>query len=98
MNKQLPCTDQQIRDLVSKFPTPFHLYDEKGILATCQKLNQAFNWNKGFRNYFAVKALPNPKILELVMHSGMGLDCSSLTELMLAERVGAKNQDIMFSF
>ena len=89
--------DDTITKAVAEYPTPFYLYDEAGIRAAAQTLTAAFAWNKGFRNYFAVKALPNPKILEILLSEGMGLDCSSLTELMLAEKVGATGKLIMFS-
>ena len=83
--------------ITQKYPTPFHIYDEKGIRENAQLVNKAFSWNKGFREYFAVKATPTPAILKLLMEEGCGLDCSSLTELMMAERVGAQPGQIMFS-
>jgi len=89
--------DETILKAIAKYPTPFYLYDEAGIRAAAQTIGAAFKWNKGFRNYFAVKALPNPKIMEILLSEGMGLDCSSLTELLLAEKVGAAGQIIMFS-
>ena len=89
--------DEIITKAVQEYPTPFYLYDEAGIRAAAQTMAAAFAWNKGFRNYFAVKALPNPRILEILLSEGMGLDCSSLTELMLAEKVGAPGKLIMFS-
>jgi diaminopimelate decarboxylase len=84
-------------DAAKEYPTPFYLYDEAGIRETAKLLRNAFEWNKGYRNYFAVKALPNPKILEILISEGMGLDCSTLTELLLAEKIGAKGELIMFS-
>ena len=89
--------DEIVLKAIDKYPTPFYLYDEAGIRAAAQTIAAAFKWNKGFRNYFAVKALPNPKIMEILLAEGMGLDCSSLTELLLAEKVGATGQLIMFS-
>jgi diaminopimelate decarboxylase len=90
-------TKEQIVEIIKQYPTPFHIYDEKGIRATARALNQAFSWNPGFREYFAVKALPNPVILNILKEEGCGLDCSSYTELMLAEALGFKGEDIMFS-
>lgn len=88
---------EKIEEIVREYPTPFHIYDEKGIRENARRLNAAFAWNKGFREYFAVKATPNPYIMEILMEEGCGFDCSSLTELMLSERVGAKGDDIIFS-
>lgn len=90
-------TKEQIAEVVKEYPTPFHLYDEKGIRENARKLKQAFSWNKGFKEYFAVKATPNPYILQILKEEGCGMDCSSLTELMMAEAVGSVGNDIMFS-
>ncbi len=90
-------TKEQIDQIVKTYPTPFHIYDEKGIRENARKLKEAFSWNKGFREYFAVKATPNPYILKILQEEGCGVDCSSLTELMLSEAVGFKGTDIMFS-
>lgn len=90
-------TKEQIAEVVKKYPTPFHIYDEKGIRENARKLLQAFSWNAGFREYFAVKATPNPFLMQILKEEGCGFDCSSLTELMLAEAVGASGDDIMFS-
>lgn len=90
-------TLQQVEEMVKKYPTPFHLYDEKGIRENARKLNQAFAWNKGFKEYFAVKATPNPFILNILKEEGCGTDCSSLTELMLSEALGFQGEEIMFS-
>ena len=76
---------------------PSHIYDEKGIRENARRINQAFSWNKGFKEYFAVKALPNPAILQILREEGCGVDCSSLTELMLSEAVGFAGEEIMFS-
>lgn len=81
----------------ARFPTPFHLYDEAGIRANARLLNRAFAWCEDFQEYFAVKALPNPTILRILQEEGCGVDCSSETELMLAEAVGFSGRDIMFS-
>ena len=90
-------TLEQLRSFSEKYPTPYHLYDEKGIRENVRKLNKAFSWNKGFREYFAVKATPNPSIMEILSQEGCGMDCSSLTELMLCQRRGISGESIMFS-
>ncbi|MDO5126733.1 MAG: diaminopimelate decarboxylase [Eubacteriales bacterium] len=90
-------TKEQIETIVSTYPTPFHIYDEKGIRENARKLKQAFAWNKGFKEYFAVKATPNPTILRILKEEGCGCDCSSYTELLMAERIGVTGSDIMFS-
>lgn len=87
----------QLQNIVRDYPTPFHLYDEKGIRETARALKDAFSWNRGYKEYFAVKATPTPAILKLLHEEGCGVDCSSLTELMLADRCGFKGQEIMFS-
>ena len=96
--KKVPfVTKEQLDEIVKKYPTPFHLYDEKGIRENARKLKQAFAWNPGFKEYFAVKATPNPTILKILKEEGCGTDCSSLTELMMSERMGFAGNDIMFS-
>ncbi len=90
-------TKEQIAEVTKKYPTPFHLYDEKGIRENARNLKKAFSWNPGFREYFAVKATPNPFIMQILKEEGCGFDCSSLTELMMSEAVGASGSDIMFS-
>ncbi|MEG6615443.1 diaminopimelate decarboxylase [Peptococcaceae bacterium 1198_IL3148] len=90
-------TLEQLREITAKYPTPFHLYDEKGIRENARKLKQAFAWNKGFKEYFAVKATPNPAILKILKEEGCGADCSSLTELMLSQAVGFTGDEIVFS-
>ena len=90
-------TLSQIQEIVKTYPTPFHLYDEKGIRENARRVKDAFSWNKGFREYFAVKATPNPFILKILKEEGCGVDCSSLTELMMSEACGFRNSDIMFS-
>lgn len=97
MKKTLPFTKTQIIEIIKKYETPFHIYDQKAIVANANRLNKAFSWNKGFREYFAVKALPNPYILEILKRQGFGADCSSYAELILAEKVGFKGEDIMFT-
>lgn len=95
--KQPFVTKERIEALAELYPTPFHLYDEAGIRKTVEGLLSAFSWNEGFREYFAVKANPNPAILRLLAEYGCGFDCATQTELMLAEAVGARGQRIMFS-
>ncbi len=90
-------TKDKALEIAKEIPTPFHIYDEKGIRENARKLKEAFSWNKGFREYFAVKATPNPFILKTLMEEGCGFDCSSYTELMLSDKVGGKQHDIMFS-
>ena len=90
-------TKEQLDEIVKKYPTPFHLYDEKGIRETARGLYKAFSWNKGFKEYFAVKATPNPTILKILREEGCGTDCSSLTELMMSDRCGFDGSEIMFS-
>ena len=89
--------DSVFEEAAKRFPTPFHLYDEAGIRARARALNAAFGWNPDFREYFAVKALPNPAILSILKEEGCGLDCSSATELMLAERCGFRGEEIILS-
>lgn len=96
--KKVPfVTKEQLDEIVKIYPTPFHLYDEKGIRENARKVYEAFSWNKGFREYFAVKATPNPYILKVLQEEGCGTDCSSLTELMMSDVCGFKGHDIMFS-
>ncbi|NLW78453.1 MAG: diaminopimelate decarboxylase [Ruminococcaceae bacterium] len=90
-------TAKQLESIIAQYPTPFHIYDEKGIRATARSLLAAFKWNPGFKEYFAVKATPNPAILKILKQEGCGVDCSSLTELMLAEACGFEGHEIMFS-
>lgn len=90
-------TKEQVEEISKVYPTPFYVYDEKAIRENARKLKKAFSWNKGFREYFAVKATPNPFILKILQEEGCGVDCSSLTELMLSESLGFRGSDIMFS-
>ena len=87
----------QVQEIVKTYPTPFYLYDETGIRNCARRLRAAFSWNPGFREYFAVKATPNPQILKILQEEGCGTDCSSLTELMMSDRCGFSGSDIMFS-
>ena len=97
MNKVPFVSKDQLEDICQQYPTPFHLYDEKGIRQTARDLYKAFSWNKGFKEYFAVKATPNPTILKILHEEGCGTDCSSLTELMMSEKCGITGEEIMFS-
>ena len=97
MEKKPFVTLEQVQEIVKKYPTPFHLYDEKGIRENARRLNKAFSWNKGYKEYFAVKATPNPYLMKILQEEGIGADCSSLTELMLSDIVGLKQHEIMFS-
>ena len=90
-------TKAQLEQLCQSFPTPFHLYDEKGIRENARRVNAAFAWNPGFREFFAVKATPNPQLLKLLREEGCGVDCSSLTELMMYQSCGFSGGEIMFS-
>ena len=97
MKKTPFVTKAQLDEITKTYPTPFHIYDEKGIRENARKVYKAFSWNKGFREYFAVKATPNPFILKILQEEGCGTDCSSLTELMMSDACGFKGHDIMFS-
>lgn len=97
MEKKPFITLEQAQAIKAEYPTPFHLYDEAGIRATARAVNQAFAWNEGFKEYFAVKATPTPGILKVLHEEGCGCDCSSLTELMMSERCDIVGEDIMFS-
>ena len=97
MKKTPFVTLEQIQAITQQIPTPFHLYDEAGIRANARALKQAFSWNPGFREYFAVKATPNPYIIQILHEEGCGCDCATYTELLLAEGVGVTGHDVMFS-
>lgn len=90
-------TKAQVEEIAKTYPTPFYIYDEKGIRETARKINQAFSWNKGYKEYFAVKATPNPYILKILQEEGCGTDCSSYTELLMSKVCGFSGRDIMFS-
>lgn len=98
MNKKtVPFTLEQLENIIAQYPTPFHIYDEEGIIENMKSFINAFSWNKGFKQYFAVKATPNPYIMRLLQKLGVGADCSSLAELILCEKVGITGHDIMFT-
>lgn len=98
MNKKtVPFTEEKIREIIAEYPTPFHIYDEKGIVDNVRKLIAAFSWAPDFKEYFAVKATPNPYLMKLLKAEGVGSDCSSMAELVLCEKVGINGHDIVFS-
>ena len=97
MKKEPFVTKTQLDEIVKEYPTPFHLYYEKGIRENVKALKEAFAWNKGYKEYFAVKATPNPYILNILKEYGCGCDCSSYTELLMSESVGQVGENIMFS-
>ena len=88
---------EKLAEITDQFPTPFHLYDEKGIRERARALHEAFSWNPGFKEYFAVKATPNPAILKILKEEGCGVDCASYVELLMSQKLGFAGQDIMFS-
>lgn len=95
--KTPPFSKSQIDQIIESYPTPFHIYDEKGIRENAGRLTRAFSWAPGFKEYFAVKATPNPYIMKVLKEEGFGADCSSLPELLLAEKAGITGEEIMFS-
>ena len=97
MKKEPFATQEKLQEIIKEYPTPFHLYDEKGIRENAKAVQEAFAWNAGFREYFAVKATPNPFLIQILKEYGCGVDCSSMTELMLSEAIGFSGHDIMFS-
>ena len=97
MEKKPFVTLAQAEEIAKTYPTPFYLYDEKGIRENVKHLKQAFSWNKGYKEYFAVKATPNPFILKILQEYGCGTDCSSLTELMMSKACGFSGSNVMFS-
>lgn len=97
MEKKPFVTKSKIDEIAEQYPTPFHIYDEKGIRENAARVKEAFSWNKGFKEYFAVKATPNPFLINILREYGCGVDCSSMTELMLADAIGCRGEDIMFS-
>ena len=96
MEKKPFVTKEQLEEITKTYPTPFHLYDEKGIRENARQLKEAFSWNKGYKEYFAVKATPNPFILNILKEYGCGTDCSSMTELMMSKACGFSGNDISF--
>lgn len=97
MNKATFVNKEQLIEITNQYETPFHLYDEKGIRDNIRDLQKAFAWNKGFKEYYAVKANPNPYILDILKEEGCGMDCSSMAELVLSDAIGLSGDDIMFT-
>ncbi len=97
MKKEPFVTKEQLDEIVKEYPTPFHLYDEKGIRENVKALKEAFSWNPGYKEYFAVKATPNPFLIQILKEYNCGCDCSSYTELLLSDALDVRGQDIMFS-
>jgi diaminopimelate decarboxylase len=95
--KQLPFTKQQLENIIQKYPTPFHIYDEHGMRHYARKFSSAFSWNPGFREFYAIKAAPNPYLMKILHQEGFGIDCSSYAELVLAEKLGMTGDEIMFT-
>jgi diaminopimelate decarboxylase len=95
--KQLPFSKQQIEKIIEQYPTPFHIYDEKGIREYARKFIKAFSWNPGFKEFYAIKSAPNPYLMKIMRQEGFGIDCSSIAELVLAEKLGMKGDEIMFT-
>ena len=97
IGKKLPFTREQLDNIIANHPTPFHIYDEKGIRAYAKKLLKAYDWNEGFKEFYAIKAAPNPYLMKILKQEGFGIDCSSMAELVLAEQVGLRGEEIMFT-
>lgn len=97
MQKTPFVTLEQVREIARKYPTPFHIYDEKAIRENARRVKEAFAWNPNFKEYFAVKATPTPRLLQILKEEGFGVDCSSYTELLMSKAVGFSGHDIMFS-
>lgn len=95
--KNLPCSEEKLREIALEYGTPFHIYDEKGIRENARALNKAFGWAPKFREHYAVKALPNPYIMEIFKQEGCGADCSSYAELLISEAAGIKGEEICFT-
>jgi diaminopimelate decarboxylase len=95
--KQIPFSKSQLEKIVEYYPTPFHIYDEKGIREYARKFTKAFSWNSGFKEYYAIKSAPNPYLMKIMRQEGFGIDCSSYAELMIAEKLGMSGDEIMFT-
>jgi len=95
--KTIPFTREKLEKITEDFPTPFHIYDEKGMRAYARKFVNAFSWNPGFKEYYAIKSAPNPYLMKILRQEGFGIDSSSMAELVLAERVGMRGEEIMFT-
>ena len=97
MTKQIPFSKKQIEKIIEQTPTPFHIYDEKGIREYARKFTRTFSWNPGFKEYYAIKSAPNPYLMKIMREEGFGIDCSSMAELVIAEKLGMKGDEIMFT-
>lgn len=95
--KILPFSKEKLEEIIEKYPTPFYIYDEKAIRVYAKRFLKAFSWNEGFKEYYAIKAAPNPYLMKILRSEGFGIDCSSLAELELAERIGMRGEEIMFT-
>ena len=95
--KKLPFTKETLEKIIENYPTPFHIYDEKGMRSYAKRFVDAFSWNEGFKEYYAIKAAPNPYLMKILRQEGFGIDCSSIAELELAERLGMRGEEIMFT-
>jgi len=97
MTKQIPFSKKQIEKIIEQTPTPFHIYDERGIRDYARKFIKAFSWNTGFKEFYAIKSAPNPYLMKIMREEGFGIDCSSMAELVIAEKLGMKGDEIMFT-
>ena len=95
--KKLPFTKETLEKIIEKYPTPFHIYDEAGMRSYAKRFVKAFSWNEGFKEYYAIKAAPNPYLMKILRQEGFGIDCSSIAELEIAEKVGMSGDEIMFT-
>lgn len=95
--KALPFTKEQIEKIIESYPTPFHIYDEKGIVEYARYFRNSFSWNEGFKEFYAIKAAPNPFLMKVLRNEGFGIDCSSMAELVFAEKLGMRGEEIMFT-
>ncbi len=95
--KEVPFTKAEVKKIIEKYPTPFHLYDEKKMIEYANYFTSSFSWNEGFKEYYAIKAAPNPFLMKILRNQGFGIDCSSLAELTIAEKVGMRGEEIMFT-
>ncbi|WP_297086743.1 diaminopimelate decarboxylase [uncultured Draconibacterium sp.] len=96
-DKKLPFSKDQLNTIIEKFPTPFHIYDEKAIRENARYFKNAFSWNEGFKEYYAIKSAPNPYLMKILREEGFGIDCSSIAELELAKRIGMSGDEIMLT-
>jgi len=97
LGKTLPFSKEKIEEIITQFPTPFHIYDEKAMVDYAKYFVDSFSWNEGFKEYYAIKAAPNPYLMKILHQQGFGIDCSSMAELVLAEKVGLRGEEIMFT-